>query len=73
MQLAIKLIAKHMFFKPKLFHSTIGIGYCEYIVGHSITVDSMFAIVQGVRRESDGNVTTDSDSMKKGKPYILSS
>ena len=33
-------------------------------------MDSMFTVVQGVRRESDGNVTTHSDSRKMGQPYI---
>ena len=42
-------------------------------LGHSIAVDSMFAVVQGVRRQSDGNVTAHSDSRKMGQPYILSS
>ena len=42
-------------------------------LGHSVTIDSMFAVVQGVRRECDGNVTAHSDSRKMGQPYILSS
>ena len=42
-------------------------------LGHTVTVDSVFAVVQGVKRESSGNVTAHSDSRKMGQPYLLSS
>ena len=41
-------------------------------LGHRITDDNIFAVVQGVRRELNRNVTAHSDSRKMGQPYVLS-